>query len=191
MPDDPRLRFYGQSIAEARRHQLTKRSDDDGGEIDDGADLDEVVEPADGEQLSLFSVLSATVGSPDHEQDIFDDDDGRDDDGRNDDGRDDLDPTDDDGLVIDLRELPPPGPGPFLMVSRRDRERLREQNAEIVKDLVALTGRTHSAVNADLNRRSGVERVSTATAIQLRKRAAAGQGLLDRERKRRRMSRFV
>ncbi len=185
MPDDPRLRFYGEAIAEARRHLLRKKDDDESGEFDD-ADVDEVTEEAGEEQLSLFAVLSATVGSADHGEDIFDDgaDHDHDDDG-------DHEEFEQPELFIDLQQLPPPGPGPMVLMSRRDRDRLRERNAEIVRELVSLTGKTHAAVNAELNRLSGVERVSEATAIQLGKRAKAGQDLLAKEHKRRRMARFV
>lgn len=187
MPDDPRLRHYGNSIAEARRHLLRKKDDDESSGFDD-AELDEIKEEAQEEQLSLFSVLSATVGSADHE-DIFDDstDDGSDHDGDEDAEVEPHQPE----LFIDLQRLPPPGPGPLVLVSRRDRERLRDQNAEIVRELVALTGKTHAIVNAELNRASGVERVSSATAVQLSKRLKAGQEQLSKEHKRRRMSRFV
>ncbi len=184
MPDDPRLRFYGESIAEARRHLLRKKEDDESSEFDDG-DVDEVSEEPAEEQLSLFAVLSATVGSADHGEDIFDDGDDHD----HDDG--DHEEFEQPELFIDLQRLPPPGPGPMVLVSRRDRDRLREQNAEIVRELVSLTGKTHAAVNAELNRLSGVERVSAATAMQLGKRAKAGQDLLAKEHKRRRMARFV
>ncbi len=188
MPDDPRLRHYGQSIAEARRHLLKKKEDDESSEFDD-AELDEVSEDPGEEQLSLFSVLSSTVGDVGHGEDIFDDstDDGDDDD-ETDDAETDPEQAE---LFIDLQRLPPPGPGPLVLVSRKDRERLREQNAEIVKELVAITGKTHAIVNSELNRMSGVEKVSTATAMQLSKRAKAGQDLLGKEHKRQRMSRFV
>jgi hypothetical protein len=191
MPDDPRLRHFGQSIAEARRHLLRKPDDVEADESsENGAEVDEIPEERAEEQLSLFTVLSSTVGSPDHDDDIFDDE--ADDDHAATEHAADADREHEESdLLIDLQALPPPGPGPIMMVSRRERDRLRTQNAEIVRELVAITGKTHAAVNAELNRLSGVERVSAATAVQLAKRAKAGQELLGREEKRRRMARFV
>lgn len=187
MPDDPRLRHFGNAIAEARRHLLRKRPDDDDpmGMEGDGSEPDAVTEPADEEQLSLFSVLSSTVGEADHSDDIFDEDDIDDTEGAEEDHV----ANDEGDLEIDLQALPPAGP--VILVSRRDRERLRDQNAQLVKELVALTGKSHAVVNAELNRASGVHRVPTATAIQLSKRLKVGRELLAKEQKRRRMARFV
>ena len=54
------------------------------------------------------------------------------------------------------------------MLARR--RQLREQNAAAVIDLVHLTGRTHPEINAELNRKVGIKRISIATVRQLERR---------------------
>ena len=50
------------------------------------------------------------------------------------------------------------------------KRQLRESNASAAQELVHLTGWTHAKVNAELNRRAGVPRVTQATAEQLARR---------------------
>jgi hypothetical protein len=105
---------------------------------------------------------------------------------------DDLDPAldDDDGLVLDLAPPPPLAGAPrglddsLLGVGgaagrtrREEKRRLREQNAELVASLVRRTGQTHAQVNAELNRLSGVGRITEATVAQLRTRLEVAERL--------------
>ena len=61
------------------------------------------------------------------------------------------------------------------LTRREEKERLRERNADLVAALVRRTGRTHPQVNAELNRMSGIGRVTEATIEQLQKRLSAGE----------------
>jgi hypothetical protein len=180
VPDDPRLRHHATTIAEARRHRLQP---DDGGdddrrladrERDDRGDRDE--------QLSLFTVHSATATEQPVDDDIFANHDEPDlADGPNPGAI----PSPDE-LVIDLASLPPiggslaAGPGS----GRAERERQRRINAGLARDIASLTGLDHAKVNAELNRLAGVSKVSEATIRQLEKRAAVAAEWYDRERRR-------
>ena len=53
---------------------------------------------------------------------------------------------------------------------RERRRRLRDANAALVRHIARITGLSHSQVNAELNRRVGVERVGEATLEQLERR---------------------
>ena len=170
IPDDPRLRQWAEQIAQQRRHSLIKRrgdDDEDDAFADGDVEMDAVPTDDDAEQLSLFHALSAvtlTSGAP--ELTVFDH------------GWDDVpEPPqvdlDDDALQVVLTPLPGRehramernGPTP-----RRERELLRDRNANAVRELVALSGRPHGEVNAELNRRSGVSKVAEASRAQLRRR---------------------
>ena len=60
--------------------------------------------------------------------------------------------------------------------TRRDEKRLlRDENARLARDLARRTGLTHAEVNAELNRRSGLRRVSEATVAQLESRLVAAE----------------
>lgn len=186
MPDDVRLRQFGSTISETRRHVLVKKSDaeTDGFEESESEGLEPLVD--DGEQLSLFAVLSATADGLPPDLDIFADDD------PDHDGVQDGPPSEaDEALVIDLSSLPPAGPVALTRRGRKERDRLREANAELARQLVGLTGKTHAAVNFELNRLSGVSKVSEATVDQLDRRARQGQLWIDRIQKLHRMKRFV
>ncbi|MCB1040110.1 MAG: hypothetical protein KDA94_11385, partial [Acidimicrobiales bacterium] len=179
IPDDPRLRTRAFQIADQRRHSLRKR-DQERAERDPAA-LDAAGEE---EQLSLFAALSAVA--TDHQvHATFD----------GDDIDDDLDPSldDDPGLVLTLAPPPPLGGerrslddlgveigGAAARTRREEKRRLREQNAELVQALVRRTGQTHAQVNAELNRLSGVGRITEATVSQLRRRLEVGEQLARR-----------
>ena len=187
MPDDLRLRHYGISIADSRRHSLVKRDSPEREEND--GELDEL---GDADQMSLFSVLSATATGADAELDVFAE-------------HDELEIDDDTqgagtelgdaaNLVVDLRQLPPPSVGSAAaggVFDRNERERLRRINTDLTKDLVDLTGRPHAQVNAELNRRAGITKVSEATIVQLNRRSRAAEEWLRQENRRRRFARFV
>ncbi len=183
IPDDTRLRHYGFTIADSRRHSLEKNSR----EADDDRTRD-----AETDQMSLFSVLSATATDADDELDVL----SVHDEPLNDEG-----PGDDqlvlDSLTVDLRELPPPAVGtatssvPFGGFDRNERDRLRRMNNDLTKELVDLTGRPHAQVNAELNRRAGIGKVSEATIVQLNRRSRAAEDWLRHEQRRSRFARFI
>lgn len=168
IPDDPRLRAHAFAIAEQRRHSLRR---DDGTEADPGELEPPEIERAEAEdQLSLFAAISAVaVGSasdhppegiaaahPDAAEALEED------------------------LFMELApapplELPPPVVGTGEEATLRPRERrrrLRDSNAALVRHISRITGLSHSQVNAELNRRIGVERIGEATIAQLERRRA-------------------
>ncbi len=168
IPDDPRLRSRAFQIADQRRHSLRKRETDrferDEASLDLGSE----------EQLSLFAALSAVA--TDHQTHGEWDEDDVDDDFT-------LTPDDDPTLLLDLAPPPPLAGdrrtldelgvafgGDAARTRREEKKRLREQNAELVIMLVRRTGQTHAQVNSELNRLSGVGRITEATVGQLRTR---------------------
>lgn len=170
IPDDPRLRARAFQIADQRRHSLRKRSQErferDPSALDTGNE----------EQMSLFAALSA-VATEQETHAPFESADDVDDDH-------DLDLDDDPSLVLDLAPPPPlaneTGDRRFVDQARNalgdertrseEKKRLREKNAELVALLVKRSGQTHAQVNAELNRMSGVGRISEATVGQLQRR---------------------
>ncbi len=176
IPDDPRLRRFAAGIAEQRRHSLRRREDD---ERMDPEDLDELPgTPDQEEQLSLFSVLSAVaLGEPHLPEWLADDHDTS---GPDDPSGDD----EDDDLVITLAPPPRPGAGgPGAVHHRTRREHkahLRAENADWARDLVRVTGLSHAQVNSELNRSSGVTKISEATVDQLERRLKAAEAWLRR-----------
>jgi hypothetical protein len=70
-----------------------------------------------------------------------------------------------------LAQAPLPGEeGGELLRPRERRGRLRDANAALVRHISRITGLSHSQVNAELNRRIGIERVGEATLEQLERR---------------------
>jgi superfamily II DNA or RNA helicase len=198
IPDDVRLRKFGGAIAEQRRHCLRKESrDDDGG----GAPRDDGGEPLPkkteterdlAEQLSLFAPISATPldehGRPIEAPRVYDPDITADDDPNGDIPDFVGVPGGGDGLRVVLEpvplagEVPPPVADPVSLAVPKNsmlarRRQLREQNASAVMDLVHLTGRTHGDINAELNRKVGVKRISIATLRQLERRLEVARAL--------------
>jgi superfamily II DNA or RNA helicase len=169
IPDDPRLRRLAEGVAEQRRHSLFRRARDGDEAFDEpGGELDEL---GDDEQLSLFQAMSAVVTGV---EGALDDDEG--------DAGADLawDPDDgDESLEIDLpplarrRAVEPVAGGTESLADHKSK--LRRDNAALVQHLVHVTGKSHREVNGELNRRSGVAKVTEATADQLSKRLAAGE----------------
>lgn len=185
IPDDIRLRHYGITIADSRRHNLNKESRDSG---------DDEVRERDTDQMSLFSVLSATATDAEAEHDVF--------------SNHEESVTDEDAavgnqlsldaLTVNLDRLPPPavGAGPQSTpfgggFDRNERDRLRRINNDLTKELVDLTSRPHAQVNAELNRRAGIGKVSEATLIQLNRRSRAAEDWLRHEQRRARFARFT
>ena len=179
IPDDPRLRARASQIADQRRHSLRRR-EQERAERDPAA-----LDTGEEEQLSLFAALSAVATDhQDHDELDLDDVD------------DDLDPALDDDPTLVLSLAPPPPlagdrrtvpdgrdieiGGASGRTRREEKRRLREQNAELVATLVRRTGQTHAQVNAELNRLSGVGRITEATVAQLRKRLEVAERLARR-----------
>ncbi len=173
IPDDPRLRLLAHRIAEQRRHSLRR---DDRAPFERDEEAVELDEAGEAEQLSLFAVISAvaTSGAAPEEDDGFDDLD------------EDHGPAED----VELALGPPPplvGGGAATVeglagpVTRREeKEDLRKANADLARELVRRTQRTHAQVNAELNRLSGVKRVTEATIEQLERRRVAAERWLVR-----------
>jgi superfamily II DNA or RNA helicase len=186
VPDDPRLRAFAANLAQQRRHSLFKRRDESAeAESDLGAELDELPGPerAEEEQLSLFAAISAVALGEPHTPEWIAEDPG-----------DDLgaaEPDDDDALTIALS--PPPRPGGGMRAEagtavadhphrtrREHKAHLRNENAEWAREIVRISGLSHAQVNSELNRLSGVKRISEATVEQLQARVRHAEGWLRR-----------
>jgi hypothetical protein len=197
IPDDVRLRRFAAGIAEQRRHSLWKPDARD--DLDGHTEWVEAAEPEPardegGEQLSLFAPISAVAldetGQLLDAWRVYEESGG--------------DPSPDDagaipGLVSDgdgasetflpamapdlIADVPIPGPDadPSSVSSPRSRRRqLREDNSSRVRTLVHLTGKLHADVNAELNRRVGIRRVTEATVAQLERRLHAADRWLQK-----------
>ncbi len=163
IPDDARLRARAHQIADVRRHSLRKA--ERGTVVAGPATFDRGEE----EQLSLFSVISAVaLGEPvQHEAPewLLD-------------TRRVVDRGEEDGFVVELPPLPgqSAAPGEVDVTSpRQKRSALRYANAEYAKALVQRTGMAHAAVNAELNRMAGVNRIAEATIEQLERRVRVAE----------------
>ncbi len=177
VPDEPRLRHLAATIAEQRRHAVAKRLEQQRTEAAD-REWDRAAGPIDEEQLSLFAVLSSTALDPSEEEARASG----------------LDPSEDllvsisdlEGFAIELPPPPPlPGvrPDPLSTLGEvrgrfADRRALRQRNTDRVVAITRATGLDHAAVNAELNRRSGVTAVGEATVVQLEKRLGTADGWL-------------
>lgn len=181
VPDDPRLRHHASTIAEQRRHSIAKRvtaGDQNESALDD---LSRAVEVE--EQPSLFQALSSTaVDAPGDDAIPTPIDDG-------------VDPHED--LLVDIDDLaglpvdlpPPPklpgrGADPRaalgdLRSRHAQKKDLRQFNADRVVELVRATGQDHRSVNAELNRRSQVERVGEADVAELQRRLTVADQWLE------------
>ena len=116
--------------------------------------------------MSLFAVISAVAAEPDHPADDI--------------AEEELDDGVDDRFELALAPPPPLGGSEPLTAegatTRRDEKRLlRDENARLARELARRTGLSHAEVNAELNRRSGLRRVSEATIAQLEARLLAGE----------------
>jgi len=180
IPDDPRLRAGAHGIAEARRHNLSRRERAARGEVLEG-DFDAIDELAGSEeQLSLFTVISAVA------TEAVDAD--------GDEGDEPFVIEEDPALLVDLGALPLPfmqrpvgtgrvEPAPEAGAGAGFAERkssLRSANNGIARSLARVTGWSHAKVNAELNRLTGLERVTEATVAQLEARLRHGERWLDR-----------
>jgi superfamily II DNA or RNA helicase len=152
IPDDPRLRAWASLIAEQRRHSLThaERESFQNGHV-------EAEEDNDLAQLSMFAPLSAVAtetaaASPWDERlpALWSDGDQR--------------------IEVELAELPllsSSGVEDPVATRRETKDALRLANANAARDVARKTGLSHAQVNAELNRRAGVRRITEATVAQL------------------------
>ncbi len=196
IPDDPRLRLFASGIAEQRRHSLRKpdRTEGDAFARDDDP-LRELEAEADAEdQLSLFSAISAipldASGRP-LEIAAIDEDAGHPGlgvvPGLVDDGPESAPPPRGPAafeLTAQVFDEPVPAPEPEAAAdpteSPRSRKRkLREQNSALVTSLAHRTRRSHAEINAELNRRIGIGRITEATIAQLERRLDAARRWLE------------
>ena len=92
----------------------------------------------------------------------------------------------DHGILVDLAPPPPVAAAlaaEFPGLTRRQvKDRLRDQNTEIARDIAYVTSLSHASVNAELNRKVGVDRVTMATVEQLQERLVHARRWLDRLR---------
>jgi len=186
IPDDPRLRRFAHGIAEQRRHSLRKPDARDDDFLDEP---DSERAPPEADQMSLFAAISAVPldeqGNPLDASPL-----------------DESEEPDDEaipGLVDEAGEgedlapfsltapeldgpVPSPEPEPGAEApSRRSRKRLlREQNSAAVRALVHKTRLGHAQVNAELNRRVGLKRITEATVVQLERRLDVAKRWLER-----------
>jgi superfamily II DNA or RNA helicase len=197
IPDDVRLRKFGGAIAEQRRHSLRKESKRDdvwGGDGQDAERQQRTETERDlSEQLSLFAPISAVPlvdGRPLEETRLWlaENDPGADDAipdffvGAAPGGERDAVPAPLTLAPVPLPEadpVPPSAPKTSALARRRQ---LRESNADTVRDLVHLTGRTHAELNAELNRKVGIRQIGQATVRQLEQRLAAAKAMLTKRR---------
>lgn len=160
IPDDPRLRAWAALMAQQRRHSLARDARRGAGDLEREV-LDAAAAVEGGlEQMSMFAPLSAVATetapiSPWHEP--LPDDSG-DTDAR---------------IEFSLADLPPShaasAESPAVTMRER-KDALRQANANAARDLARRTGLGHAQVNAELNKRAGVARITEATADQLAKR---------------------
>ncbi len=195
IPDDPRLRRAAAGIAERRRHVLARRQPHDA-LVEDDAALDQLAPDqrlgdGDDHQLSLFTVISAVATDA-----LVPDDDA---------GHElPADGDDDPALVLELPAPPPvpgahptpaspapgagppgaaPGAGPpgaAPETRSEQKARLRLENADLARAIARATGWSHAKVNAELNRLSGLTKVTEATLGQLEARLGHGRRWLAR-----------
>jgi superfamily II DNA or RNA helicase len=202
IPDDKRLRTFANGIAEQRRHSLRKLERDDDGfgrrPEEDALDGDpdapaEAAADEDG-QLSLFTALSAVPlddqGRPLATERVYEDPNG--------DEIPDAIPDfvgaparrDAHAEAIEVAPVPLPEPEPSpadptaaaspKVSALARRRQLREANAAAVADLVHLTGKSHAEVNAELNRKVSIRRITEATIRQLELRHQAALKMMQR-----------
>ncbi|MGD9999097.1 MAG: DEAD/DEAH box helicase [Ilumatobacteraceae bacterium] len=191
LPDDPRLRTHAFRIAEARRHVLRPPSStesDELAEFERDLALDPLSEVGEPEQLSLFSALSAVatgivVHTVTADGVAFDDEPDAAP-GWNGEGRDGSDGGG--GAELDLVLPDIPTDAGFARDEHRSvaevKDELRAKNAWVAQRLVDLTGLSHREVNAEMNRRAGVAKVTLATVEQLERRLRYAESWLLRAR---------
>jgi superfamily II DNA or RNA helicase len=177
IPDDFRLRKFAATIAEQRKHSLRKRDDPDFPE-GERQERQAKAEPELGEQLSLFTVISAVPESGGVSlEDV------RKQEESGDEIPDLVDPdraaAPEPFFLTSPETLPLPEPQPVPPLESTSplarRRALREANSELARELAQLHGKTHAQINAELNRKANIKRVSEATIRQLEQRLNAAK----------------
>ncbi|MDG1366266.1 MAG: DEAD/DEAH box helicase [Acidimicrobiales bacterium] len=184
VPDDPRLRHHAQNIAAQRRHSINERIENQAQRETALNDLTRAVQVD--EQPSLFQALSSTALGGEETSPPADDG---------------INPHED--IVIAAEELaglpvdlPPPPKLPGrdfdvkgalgdLRTKHARKKDLRQWNADRVLELVRATGMEHPMINAELNKRVGIERVGEADEPALRRRLQAADDWLNSMRQKR------
>jgi superfamily II DNA or RNA helicase len=202
IPDDPRLRGFAWGIREQRRHSLRKPDEPEESPPRDEAEPEET--GSEDEQMSLFSVISAVAldedGRPlDRPTAIEADLEYREEAGLDEEAEDDKPDDADDVIEVpivgrDFQLAPAPDaieheslilasdtPDPSSPLSNRERRKqLREQNTARARQLSRRFAMTHAEVNAELNRRTGIRRITEATQDQLERRIQVAETWLRR-----------
>ncbi len=197
IPDDQRLRTFATGIAEQRRHSLRKPSRDEDDDFgmrrpwDDEGPREPREPAAEDGQCLLFAAISAVAldehGRPIETPRILDEDTG-------DAGDDPIPDLVDMAQVgagnlhgqmvesVPLRPVPlpehEPSSSPAATSALARRRRLREQNSQAVADIVHATGKGHAQVNAYLNKKIGIKRITEASVRQLERRLVLAKTLL-------------
>lgn len=178
IPDDARLRVKAWGIAEQRRHVLRRKvatDDDTPGFVPGTGDtaFDDVGAsgPADQVQPSLFTPISSVALPGPTEASVGGADVGH---------LAGADRAHDESVGHEIELAPAPrlsrlegggdGAGEGGRTRAQQKAWLRAANSERVQELVRLTGDGHAAINAELNRRAGIRKVTEATSIQLDRR---------------------
>jgi hypothetical protein len=194
IPDDHRLRTFANAIKEQRRHSLRKVTEEERpGPAEDAPPAGAREDALEG-QLSLFSVISAVPldehGRPLQADRIYQDESAAEENalpewvGQA--GANDVTPPPAPSPGWLAPPPAPPDPAPPLAEAVRTRSplarrrELREANSEVVRELVHGTGKSHAELNAELNRKAGIRRVSEATLKQLEQRLEIARRLLKR-----------
>jgi len=186
IPDDPRLRSFAENIKRERRHSLRKPDRDEDAPVRDESDENSEASEAEEKQLSLFAVISAVPtderGRPlcSHEvtaEDVDDDDAVAEAEAHVEVGMElpQIDASFAPEPVAPLAPTLAPAQSPTLaelegLTPRQQRKQLRSWNTERAQELSRRAGMTHAEINAELNRRTGIRRVSEATLPQLARR---------------------
>lgn len=165
LPDDPRLRSFAVSIQEERRHALAPRRDDGAGEGPPRPPREE--RPV---RENLFAPISAVpegefrlvapVAPTETKRGPA--------------------PASSEDSRLGVHVDAPASPSSAALSLRERREALRQRNATLVRELVHRKRRSHAEVNAELNRRVGLSKVTEATLAQLERRVAAAEAWLRR-----------
>jgi hypothetical protein len=154
IPDDQRLRAWAAMMTEQRRHSLVR---DPARQRFTAVETFEQTDGAEVEQMSLFAPLSAvateTAPISPWQEPLLDD------------------PGDaDQRIEVPLADLPfaPTTEDASPTMTRREaKDELRLANANAARDLARRTGLSHAQVNAELNRQTGIRRITEATIAQL------------------------
>lgn len=174
IPDDVRLRTYCSQIAEARNHNLNKKSWGDGDQLGFD-DIEGGMGANDAEQVSLFEVHSATTDGQSRQESLWDEPTA---------AKAQLQEVADPSLIVDFTATPLFGAtasnsGSAPIDLRSEHERMRSINRSLVIEISKLTGQAHSQINRTLNKSCGITKISEASVIQLNSRSREAEKWLE------------